>query len=1023
MSTRQFWLDHRGAITAMVVLPDQRIAFVTEHAEGQATGIYRLDPLHGTLEHQAMPGGRALVTADGATLWVAARDGGLWSGPFGALQRVGDLVEPVPTGLAPVGDDLAVIAGDSLAITDRAGAEIVRFGLTDRATAVAASPDGAFVVVGSRDGTVAVVERTAEGYVARASAELHEGPVTALRFEREEPRFWSAGEDRRLLVTHARGALEPIDRAGSNGHTKPVRGLTGDGERLYTIGDDRAIKAWRKDDRRAPATQSQGVPSGVAIVEVEVDGTAHVAVAGDDASIRLFPVDDQGRVQARTAFFNGSVATLDHELSRDEIPRREAALDRLASHADRDAIERLAQRTMDDPDRALRVRAARHLAASDHPRAVPRLEELVGTADDDEVRQIVFDGLRRRLGASSLRPMELALASTRAEVGQVGQRAVAALAELATSDEQAELRIVEALDHGEASIRHAALAALEGLHPDDATASVRGLASSVATLRWRALVRLEQRGLLTQAERSLRAATEDADAEVRYAAYLLRLLVDPPLARRLRALDPETHRQLHVLQTHGAAVATEPGPSPAIETGPVERGPLLQAMASRRPDVALRAAVHLTLLGDPRSFGLLLQLSRIDDADIQVRACRALQRIGDERALGRMAALLRSKHAAVRDAAFTVIERLQQERPVESARTGLSAPHADVRTRGLARLVEALEADPASTEARDWLRRALDDDEARVRLDAFKAVVRLGIGGSSDASLRFALQSGQSDVRREVLTELMSQFREAWAWTLLLERIDDPDSALRAEVLGFARQQGERREAEAVLAALNSRFREMRLAAIDVLAHRVDDVARPWLVAALDDADEEVRTQAFRALQRTGEARAMVEALQSRHRDVRLSAATTLAEGGRSEAEEVLLAEIANPAPAEDEDPKAWARRIVLALQGLGRLRSESVVYPARRFLDDTRTAVRLAAADALAEAASPEVLAAVWNHEDARIRHLLATARAWRGEATVAAAVFTGTQGGSGRVAAALALADDEQLLATLDASQPADR
>ncbi|MEM6928606.1 MAG: hypothetical protein AAF602_16840, partial [Myxococcota bacterium] len=116
MSTRQFWLDHRGAITAMVALPDQHIVFVTEHPEGQATGVYRLDPLHGTLEHQAMPGGRAVVTADSTTLWVAARDGGLWSGRFGALQRVGDLVEPVPTGLAPAGDDLAMIAGDALVI-------------------------------------------------------------------------------------------------------------------------------------------------------------------------------------------------------------------------------------------------------------------------------------------------------------------------------------------------------------------------------------------------------------------------------------------------------------------------------------------------------------------------------------------------------------------------------------------------------------------------------------------------------------------------------------------------------------------------------------------------------------------------------------------------------------------------------------------------------------------------------------------------------------------------------------------
>ncbi|MEN0063632.1 MAG: HEAT repeat domain-containing protein [Myxococcota bacterium] len=1029
MSTRHVWLDHRGAITAMVALADHRLGVVTEHPEGQDTGVYRLDPLHGTLEHQLMPGAKALAVA-GETWWVATRDGRLWTGTFPNLTALATTIEPIPTGLALVGASVALIAGDALVIVDSEGVEQARFGLPDRGTAIAAMPNGAFVVVGCRDGTVAVVERQDDGtFVPRASAELHQGPVTALRFERDEPRFWSAGEDRRLLVTHARGALEPIDRSGNHGHAKPVRGVAGDGDRLYTVGDDRTIKAWRKTDRRAPASQQQGVPSAVAVVEVEVDGTAHVAVAGQDASIRLFPVDEEGRVEARTVQFGGAFATLDHELDRDEIPRRQAALERLATYDDREAVERLVSRAIDDSDRALRVLAATHLAASEHPRAIPKLEELIATATDDEVRQIVFEGLRRRLGTTSLRPMVLTLQSPRADLGQVGQRALAALSQLARDDEQAEVRIVEALDHGEASLRHAALAALEQLHPTDATASLRGLQSSVATLRWRALVRLEQRGLLSEAERALRAATEDSDAEVRYAAYLLRLLVVPALAKRLRALDSDTHRQLHVLQTHGAAEASEPPPPPAVESGPVDRTPLLQAMASRRPDTALRAAVHLTLLDDPRALGLLLQLSRIDDPEVQVRACRALQRIGDARALGRMAALLRSSHAPVRDAAFTVIERLLAEAPVEAARIGLSAPHPDVRVRGLARAVAALEAtddSPAAgqvSEARDWLRRALDDDEARVRLDAFKAVVRLQIDGSQADALRFALQSGQSDVRREVITELMSQFRESWAWALLLERLDDPSPELRAEVFGFARQQGDKRETEAVRAALDSRFREMRLGAIEVLAHRVDEVARPWLVAALDDDDEAVRTQAFRALQRTGEARAMVQALESRHRDVRLSAATTLAEAGRPEAEEILLREIASAGPDEDEDPAAWAGRAVQALQGLGWLRSESAVYPARRLLDDPRPAVRHAAARTLAQAASPEVLAAVWNHADATIRQVLATARAWRGDATVAAAVFTPDHRGPDRVAAAVALSDDEPLLAMLDAHDLADR
>src|SRR5947208_1319012 len=47
---------------------------------------------------------------------------------------------------------------------------------------------------------------------------LHDGAVTAILFEPEELRFFSAGADNKLLTTFARGNLEPEDKGRANMH-------------------------------------------------------------------------------------------------------------------------------------------------------------------------------------------------------------------------------------------------------------------------------------------------------------------------------------------------------------------------------------------------------------------------------------------------------------------------------------------------------------------------------------------------------------------------------------------------------------------------------------------------------------------------------------------------------------------------------------------------------------------------------------------------------------------------------------
>src|SRR5262245_56030085 len=189
--------------------------------------------------------------------------------------------------------------------------------------------------------------------------------------------------------------------------------------------------------------------------------------------------------------------------------------------------------------------------------------------------------------------------------------------------------------------------------------------------------------------------------------------------------------------------------------------PLLQATASRSLDTCLRGARGLAVLGDPRAFGLLLQLSREQDPAARVEVCRALAALEDPRAADRLRSLMYDADAAVRDAAFTALSQLQSTQPLQYAGSGLSASHEDVRRRGLDALVRFLRQSPQHANqagpALEMLARALNDSSATVRSEAFKATLNLQASGGGVQTLRFILQSVHSDVRLEVLTEVMAQ--------------------------------------------------------------------------------------------------------------------------------------------------------------------------------------------------------------------------------------------------------------------------
>ncbi len=918
----------RGAIRAAAA-GGHALLFVTVHPEGQATPLYRLDVDKAELSTSALPAGGTAIALDGETVYVAGSDGQIYKGPAsgGKLAALGPKLDPAPVAIALLaGDRLAALAGAEVVIVDRkAGKARQRLPLPDAGTALAADASGRWIVAGTERGAVAVFDaEDKDDFAAGESKKIHEGAVGALLFDPDELRVWSTGSDGKLLLTHVRGALEPEDRTGGGGHDGQVTAIAlGPEDKLYTAGRDGTIKTWgRGPQKRRPSTQKDGVPSAVALVRVEHDGKPFLAVLGEDRTIRLFPLDAGGKVGDRALTFRDAYALAKSELSQKEPARRKEALTALAGYNDGPAIEILAAQAGEDADHALKVLAATLLGGTKNARAQKPLEALLG-APEEQVRLAALAGLRALLGATSLRPLALALEKKKRDVGAA---AVAALGELAAKDDQAMARLVEALDDDPQEVRAAALSALEALHDGragkkapSAEAGIAALRSKRADIRRMALVRFHQRKLLGEAEvqAALRRHAGDPDADVRRAAFLVSLLSRPALADALRARDKDLHRQLAELA--GQKGESEPAAAkkakPDLSDDDVR--PLLEAMASRALDTCLAGARGLAALQDERAFGTLLQLTNEKTPAARVEACKALSELGDKRAIQRLRQMLRDGAGEARDAAFTALARLTEKTPLAAAEAGLLAPAEDVRGRGLTLLVRTMKKEGAGDAAVALLERALNDTAQAVRSEAFKGVLSLEIGGAGAAPLRFALRSIHADVRREVLGEVMGRIAEPWANALLLEMFADPDPAVRGEAFAFSQRRTKGKAVEPLAAALTGKHADLKLEAIAVLTkqRRMEGV-RELLLRAIDDEDEKVRVAAVDALQ----VDEVEGALASPHADVRVRAAAARATVGDARALAPLLAMVTEKEPDAPEKRAGWADRAARALAGLAEL-------------------------------------------------------------------------------------------------------
>jgi ParB family chromosome partitioning protein len=567
MSTDKYF-TYRGDVKA-VAAAGGALAFVTVHAEGQPTALYRLDPEKLTLSEVPLPaGGRALL-AVGEDLWIAGTDQRLYHLPAKGKKPAarGAPFDAAPVALAPLSDDrLAVAAGARVHVLARGDGKVLQsLELPEEVTCLAADPTGQWLAAGTAKGTVAVFECETQPAEFRLSdsAPLHEAAVTALLFEADELRFLSAGADQKLLSTHARGRLEAEDRGRGATHEQPITAMiAGPLDRFFTGSGDATVKSWPRAKAARPVTLKDGVPTAVGVLAVvPVHGKPQIVVACNDNTLRFFQLDEEAKFGERGPVVHGVESWAMQELKQGDPKRREAALRTLAGFADKSSFDWIAAQMSKDPDHELRLLACRLLGEAADPRAARALEK--GLQHKEEaVRVLAFEGLRRQAGPHDLRPLVLALKVDKADVGV---RAVQALEAQAATDDQAMARLTGALQSAVPEVRRAALASLEKVHgPDSPEASLTALGTPHADMRRTALVRLFERKLLhdPRAQSALRWRGDDPDPEVRRVAFLLSLYTREKLLKALRERDPELQRQLAELES---------GTLPALKEQPASR--------------------------------------------------------------------------------------------------------------------------------------------------------------------------------------------------------------------------------------------------------------------------------------------------------------------------------------------------------------------------------------------------------------------------------------------------------------------
>ena len=967
---KEKFLKYHGALQSLKT-SGSKILFITKHAEQYPTSLYCLDAEKMELESSTiLPCGAVDLALVGDAVWVAGTDH--------QLHHFADIAKPpklVKTGydegieaMSIAGKNILLASKNEVKVFDAKGKLTETIELLEvEVSSLAASYCGAWLAIGCKNGEVHVYQREeTKKFTFSAKAKLHEGLVSQLTFDEESLRFLSAGMDGKLLFTHARGELEPEDRGRGAGHTDRVTSIISvTQERFLTAGQDAVIKSWVKGSGTRPSSYDK-IGKIVSMSVVDIYERPHLAVACANNTIQ-FLLLKEGKIEKKFATCFDVYHALGKEISAVDIKRKEAALSELAVLNDRQATELLSEQISSNRDVKLRIMAAEFIAASGHASALDVLLKELSSADE-EVRSICFNGALKHPHGTRLRTLQAALGVGKNDIS------IQSLEELkkdAANSEEALALLISGVNVGEYEIRLASLLLLEEFYGADVPdGALLALQSNAADTRRDAIYRLYKNEQINHPKvaAALRANIDHASSEVRDAVWYASLYGRPELVDALRCLDGDMHRQLWEWETarplvivgkETKAKKTEDKKAPAkpkkkkVALEPADYEPLYQAMASRSLDVSLNGAVCLAILGERRSLGLLLQLSNSEDEGARKSVCKALAYLSDSRAEERLLSLLYDDAVEVRDAAFSGLVKFCKN-PLDVAEAALGAAADDVRMLGFKLLLKEVKKKvPKTPKERSWqlLELSLQNGSSAVRLEAYKAALNLELGGSVESSLQFSLLSGFKEIRKEVLTELMAQSREPWAWGILLSLFDDPEQDIRMDAYQYVIKSTKAKDEAPMVTAIESDFKDVREAGVRSLAQRKTKSSQSSLTKAIEDPETAIRALALDALIAQSVEPALLEALSSSFFDVQINAAKALAKSASPKAKDALLVLLQQERPAEEkkEALQNWQQAVLGALAGFELLADSSMVETLIPFVESSEPEIAQAAMRAVA--------------------------------------------------------------------------
>jgi len=244
---------------------------------------------------------RDLVTLPGNLQFVSAGQDGTarhWSYPTPPVLLSGHQQNIRSIASAPSGQWFATASEDkSLRIWDSKG-PLVR-AITHPAQALHATAirrDEQQVAAGDAAGGISLWS-VADG-APQGSWIAHEGPTTAVEYDRTQPILWSAGADGMLK----RWQLPIVPPRLSPGHAQPVRAIATsiDGRWAVSGSADQTIRLWDLNTGLAVRTLNEGQPLGsVTAVSISADGT-HAAATTESGWLQIWSLPD-GAVKLKRA--------------------------------------------------------------------------------------------------------------------------------------------------------------------------------------------------------------------------------------------------------------------------------------------------------------------------------------------------------------------------------------------------------------------------------------------------------------------------------------------------------------------------------------------------------------------------------------------------------------------------------------------------------------------------------------------------------------------------------------------------